>query len=158
MKITGHYNDEKMVFDEISFEYKLTIQEAKENFDITFSNDGILKRRIEKNSNRVYNYIYRMVNSLNLKKVEILLNETEEGRRFIHDVLLSQIEADLATGFNTLADQPQIDLKTGRVIQDQEIIKNGLVSVSTKMIIENSQRYFKGINIMSAVPFNLMWE
>lgn len=151
MKVIEHYNDNKLTFDENRNQYILTIETVKENFDIPYSNDGVLERRIIKNSNRVYNYIYRMSNSFNHRVITKLLNETQEGRVFLYDVLMSQIEADLATGFNSLADQPLIDLKTGRTIQSDEIITNGLISVSTKLIIESSPKYFKGINILSAM-------
>jgi hypothetical protein len=142
-----------MIFNEDRKRYELTIEEVKANFEIPFNDDGVLEKRIIKNSKRVYSYIYRMCNSRNIATVEHLLNETDNGKRFLFDVLLSQMEADLETGFNSTANQPQIDLKTGRVIQEEDMIKNGLISIETKLIIESSPRYFDGLNILSAIPF-----
>lgn len=142
-----------MIFNEDRKRYELTIEEVKENFEIPFKDDGVLQKRIIKNSKRIYSYIYRMCNSHNISTVEHLLNETENGKRFLFDALLSQMEADLETGFNSLANQPQIDLKTGRVIQEEDMIKNGLISIETKLIIENNAKYFDGLNILSAIPF-----
>lgn len=142
-----------MIFNEDTKQWELTIEEVKENFDIPFKDDGVLLKRMKKNSRRVYRYIYRMINSQNIAVVEHLINETDNGKRFIYDCLISQMEADLETGFNSLAEQPQIDLKTGRVIKSKDMMEDALISVETKLVIENSKLYFDGINIMSAVPF-----
>lgn len=142
-----------MIFNEDTKQWELTIEEVKDNFDIPFKDDGVLSKRIKKNSRRVYRYIYRMINSLNIEIVEHLINETNNGKRFIYDCLISQMEADLSTGFNSLAEQPQIDLKTGRVIKSKDMMEDALISVETKLVIENSKLYFDGINIMSAIPF-----
>ena len=146
LKFTQPYNDNKLVYDEKTHRYELTIEEIKNNFTITYNDDAVLTQRIKKNSRAVYHYIYAVGNTANRKIVEKLINNTEEGRQYIYDALFSQIEADLTTGFNSLVDQPRINLKTGSVIPEGEFVES-LVSTPTKMILENSE-YYVGLNVL----------
>ena len=143
MKLTIYsepLNDNSMVFNTKTKKYELTIQEVKANFEIPFTDDGVLEARIKKNSRAVYGYIYAMGAPCNKRLVDYILHHTEEGRQYIYDALISQIEADLTSGFNSLIDQPRIDLKTGRVISEEDMVLS-FVSVPTRQILENSEAY-----------------
>jgi hypothetical protein len=133
-------SDSKLIYNEKTKRYELTINEVKENFTIPYNDDGILEQRIRKNSRVVYGYIYAMGNPLNRKIVDWLLHYTEEGREYLYDALISQIESDLASGFNSLAEQPRVNLKTGHIIPEEEMVLS-MVSTPTRMILENSESY-----------------
>lgn len=157
LSIKQPYNDDKLKYDEKTHRYELTIDEVKNNFTISFADDNVLLQRIKKNSRAVYSYIYAVGNPINRKLVEKLLNNTEEGRNFIYDALFSQIEADLTTGFNSLVDQPRINLKTGAVIPEEEFVLS-LVSVPTRMILENSE-YYVGLNVLYRATYpTIYWN
>lgn len=156
MKITvieKPYNDEVLVFNELTGRYELTMQYVKNNFDISFANDKVLKERITKNSRKIYNVIYARSNSANKSVVEFMLHRTLQGRVFIHDLLFEQIEADLQSGYNDLSNMPAINYAKGNIIPREEQIRNQ-ISVDTEQILDRSQQYF-GINILysSTYPF-----
>ena len=153
MKVSLHFNDDKLKFNEKTQQYELTLEVVKNNFENVFNNDGILQSRISKNSRNVYNYIYSHSYSGNRKITQFFLNETLEGRDFIFDALFSQMEADIESGYNSMLDQPTIDFKSGSVINRNEVIKNQ-VSVSTENILLNSMGYF-GFNVVYAAPYPL---
>jgi hypothetical protein len=139
-------NDTKMVFNEKTKQYELTLEEVKDNFEVPYKDDGVLEQRIKKNSRAVYTYIRSVRNPSNAKLVDWYLTYTKEGRQYIYDALMSQIEADLSTGFNSLVDQPRINLKTGHVISEEEFALS-IVSVPTRQILEDSESYV-GLNLL----------
>lgn len=153
MKTLLHFNDDKLIFNEKTKQYELTLQVVKNSFDVDFNDDGVLQRRISKNSRNIYNYIYSHSYSGNRKLTEFFINETIDGRNFIFDALMSQMEADIESGYNSLVDQPTIDFKSGSVINRNEVIKNQ-VSVATENILLNSMGYF-GFNVVYAAPYPL---
>jgi hypothetical protein len=149
MKLNIHtepINDNKLVYNEKTKQYELTLEEVKEHFEISFNDDKVLEQRIKKNSRAVYLYIKTIGNPANDKLVKWFITYTEEGREYIYDALMSQIEADLTTGFNSIVDQPRINLKTGHIIPEDEFVKS-IVSVGTMQILESSEAYV-GINLL----------
>lgn len=149
MKITvvnEPYDDDKLVFNEKTGRYELALPHVKSQFDITFRDDGILQRRITKNSRKIYNVIYARSNSYNKGVIAFCLNRTKEGRRWLYDLLMEQIEADLETGFNDLSSQPAINYMNGRITPREEQIRNQ-ITVDTEQVLDRSVDYF-GINLM----------
>ena len=149
----NHYNDDSLTFNEGTQRYELTIQYVKENFDPHFRDDETLLKRISKTSRKVYEFIYSRGNSHNKEVITFLLNETENGRKFLIEVLSAQMESDILTGANDIGLTPAINFQTGRVIDRNEIKKN-LLCVDAEEIIQASAGVF-GISIiyMGVFPY-----
>lgn len=142
---TKPYTDSKLEWSEEDGRYYLTLEYCNKEYDHNFKDDDILKKRIRKNSKNIYNYIRYHTNSRNIPIVTALLYRTEEGRNFIFDLLSTQFEADVETGFNDIGDVTPIDVSSGQIMDRNEIRRN-LISVATEEIYDNSVNYF-GINL-----------
>ena len=145
------YSDETLTYNETTSQYELTMEYVKDNFEVTFKNDEVLKKRIKKNSRNIYRFIINRGHTANSEVIKFLLNKTEEGRRFLIEVLSTQMEADLASGYNDMGDTPAVNLNNGQVIDRAELIRNQ-VSVNTEELINNSASYF-GISIIYQAPY-----
>lgn len=132
-------------------QYELKLEFVKSEMDVHFADDNILLKRIKKNSRKIYNYIKYNSYSGNAHCIDVLLNETEEGRTFLKDVLLEQMEADNETAFNDLSNQPAVNVVSGQIIEREELRRNQ-ISVDTEQLIETNSRYF-GFNICVMYPF-----
>lgn len=143
MKTILPYSDEKMLYNEETKQYELSIAWVKSEFGNPFADDGVLQKRIMRNTRKVYNYIFSCSNSANRKIITAIISHTEEYREFIYDALFSQIEADLASGYN---DQ---DLYVPKDLNERYLQYVNEVSIMTKNIIDNSKGY-GGINLISA--------
>lgn len=143
--------DNVLKWNEDTQRYELTLQFVKSELDVNFANDGVTEKRIKKNSRKIYNFIKYRTHSANTPYIDILLNRTEEGRRFLKDVLLEQLEADNETAFNDLSSQPAIDIASGREISRDSLQENQ-ISVDTEQIIDRSAEYF-GFNIVLQCPY-----
>lgn len=141
------YDDESLEFNEETGRYQLTLAYVKKENDITFRSDGVLRKRIKNNSKLVYHFLYLRSNSANYFALDFLLQRTEEGRKFLLDVLSEQMEADLETGYNDIGKQPAINFASGQIINRDEIQRN-IVSVTTENLIYESHKYF-GFNAIS---------
>ena len=147
------YSNDQLSWNSTTEKYELTLQCVKSEFKINFSNDEETTRRIKKNTRKIYNYIKYHSSTVNSGYIDILLNKTEEGRRFLLDVLLEQFEADNETGYNDLSSQPAINIANGQVINREELERNQ-ISVDTEQIIERNADYF-GFNICMMMPYPL---
>lgn len=145
------YSDNKLEWNEDEGQYFLTFEYCNENYEHNFADDDILKKRIKKNSHHIYNYIKAHVNSRNIPIVTALLYRTKEGRDFIFDLLSTQFEADVETGYNDLGKTPAINVSNGQIIDRNEIRRN-LITVETEQIFDNSYDYF-GINLSYQAVF-----
>ena len=154
LKIIKPYSDNDLEWNEKDGMYYLTINYVKNNMDDTALNDGILTKRIKKNSRIIYRYIQGKTNSRNYDLVKYVLNNTENGRKFLLDVLTPQMEADLETGYNDIGLQNPIDFDTGRVIPRAKIMENRLC-FETETIIAKSVSYF-GFNILYQMPYTFL--
>lgn len=139
------YNDDKMSFNELTQQYQLTREYCKANFEHTFKNDQILDRRIEQNSDVIYDFIFSRVNTNNTQVVQMLLSKTAEGREFIRKMLTYQMQADIESAFNDIRSIPAINASNGQVIAREEIARNQ-VTVAVEQLLVNSARYF-GVNL-----------
>lgn len=151
LKYLAPYSDGVLNWNEKTKKYELTMEYVKENFDISFRDDKVLSRRLRKNTDKVYNYINSVVYSGNQLIVKNIINKSEQGRKFIIDVLKTQFEADNETGYNDLTLQPAINVSNGQILDRNEFIRNK-VSVDTEELIDNSIDYF-GFNLLVQVPF-----
>lgn len=139
------YNDNKLVWNENTEQYELAFEFCKEEYPNNFKDDDTLKSRIKKNSRIVYRFITSRVNQYNRDIVNAVLRKTEEGRKFIFELLSTQFESDVDSGYNDLSMSPAINLANGQIIPREEISRN-TVSVATEQAWDNSQAYF-GINL-----------
>ena len=151
LKFIQPYTDEVLKWNDATKKYELTIQFAKSELDIHFADDGVLEKRIKKNSRKIYNYIKYRSHSGNSHFIDTLLNKTEQGRQFLKDVLLEQLEADNETAFNDLSSQPAINVGTGQEIS-RESLQANQISVDTEQIIDRNADYF-GFNICVMTRF-----
>ena len=143
----------ELKWDEKTNRYELTIEYVKDNLEVNFADDDVLSKRIKKNSRKIYNYLKYHSCTTNSMYLDVLLNKTEEGREFLKDVLLEQLEADNETGFNDLSSQPAVNTATGQVIERDELQRNQ-ISVDTEQIIERCADYF-GFNALMMMPYPL---
>lgn len=155
MTICGAYNDEYLTYDRLLKEYVLTLSYAKSIIGNAYTDDGVMQRRLIKNSNVVYNYIYNNGNSKNKETTMKILNATKEGRELISKALVAQIMADAENGYNDLGNQNPIDFTNGNVIDREEIRKNK-VCIDCEDILQNSASDLEGYNVMCAIPYPQM--
>ena len=147
-KITP-YSDEKMLYNATTQQYELDMGFVKGEFGNLYSDDNVLQVRIKRNTRKVYNYIFSRAYSGNRKIILAIINHTEEYRQLIFDALYSQIEADLASGYN---DQ---DLYVKDTHEQRSMQQENQVSVATQNILENSGGY-GGVNLLFAGLFNYL--
>lgn len=133
--------NEELRWDADHNQYVLTIEYFKNNFDSVFTDDEELRKRLEKNSRKIYRFIRNRVYSRNRPIVDKVINYTQEGRDFIKELLTTQIEADAETGFNDLSSTPAVNLSNGQVIDRNELYRNQ-VSVDTEQVFDDSDAYF----------------
>ena len=146
MNVIQTYEDEKMRFDQSLNMYVLKMAEVKEKLEDTIQDDGKLAKRITKNSRTVYNYIHAVGHSANRPFVDFLINRTEEGRKLIYEALLTQMEADLENGYNSILNEPRIDLRANQAI-DEGAFVSSQITIATRQILEGAPGTL-GINIL----------
>lgn len=140
------YSDEKMLYNTDTNQYELQLAWVKDNFGNPFVDDNVLSQRIKRNTRKVYNYIFSHGYSGNRKAITAIINHTEEYRQYIYDALFSQMEADLASGFN---DQ---DLYVGKTKDERYLQHLNEVNTATENILKSSNGY-GGINLLFAGAF-----
>lgn len=143
--ISNPYDDNKLFFNEKTQRYELTLEFLKNEYGSIYNGDEEAKRRITLNSRVVYSYINIHTASFNRHVVHFLLHKTEEGRRFLADLLSEQQYADIQTGYNDLMYNPAVSFSGGKDIDRNEIRKNALC-VGAEEIFQSSYQYF-GFNI-----------
>ena len=150
-KFTKPYSDEKLTWNNQTNRYELTLEYVTNLFDNTFKDTGVLAKRITKNSRKIYNFIYARANSHNKEIIDFVLNNTENGRKFLIDVLTEQMEADIETGFNDLSSVPAVNTATGQVMDRGQLVLNQ-ISVDAEQIVQSSANYF-GFSIVYSAPY-----
>lgn len=154
LKIIETYNDEYLEYDEVQEMYELTLSIAKTYVGNVYKDDNELKRRIKLNSMIVYNYIYNHGHTNNKKYTKVILNKTEQGRKFILKCLTTQLIADSKSGYNDLGSENLVDSASGHTI-DRERIRENLVSVNTEELIVNSKADLCGYSVINSYPYYL---
>jgi len=149
---TSPYSDQQLVYNSTFDEYELKFDFVNADFSHNYRDTEILKQRIKHNSRVVYNYIYTHCHSSNIPFVQTLINKTEEGRKFILSVLITQMRADIESGYNDLGNTPAINVANGQILPREEIKRN-LISVETEEKIMNSNQLYFGFNIMVSFAF-----
>lgn len=147
MKHIVPYSDDKMLYNEETLQYELKPSWVKANYGNPFNDDNTLSVRIKRNTRKVYNYIFSHGFSGNRKAILAIINHTEEYRNYIFDALSSQIESDLASGYN---DQ---DLYVAKSLDERNMQLINQVSAETETILKSSNGY-GGINLLFAAAFN----
>lgn len=145
IKVTTPNNDDVLSFNENTGHYELTLQYVKSQLDVTFKDDGVTQKRITKNSRAIYNYLLARSYSRNNEIVTFFLNHTENGRRFLKDILTAQMEADLQSGYNDIGLTPAVSANGQQI--DRAQIRRNLVCVSAEEIADNNAAYF-GFNLL----------
>jgi hypothetical protein len=143
-KIEKPYSDNKLVFNQTTGRYELALQFLKDEFGSAYKDDHEAERRIKLNSRVVYTYINLHIANPNRFVVNFLLHRTEEGRKFLIDLLKEQQYADMQTGYNDMLYQPAISF-TGQD-KDRNQIRQNALCVAAEEIWQNSPAYF-GVNI-----------
>lgn len=154
------YSDNLLTYDENSGNYILTIEICKSELPTeNINDDGILLKRIKKNSRIVYNYIYTHCAQANINVVERLLNYTQNGRKFLFDVLMAQMEADLESAYNDLGIQSPVNVVNGSTLDTKKIFDEQLCLMAKNIVNTQSKKYF-GFNIMykSVFPYYLVYN
>ena len=156
MKFETPYDDENLIFDQDM--YVLTLTAVKKEFDNPFNDDGILEKRLKKNSRKIYNYIHHRGHSKNRFVVDKLLNHTKEGREFIFKVLMAEIEADLESGYNDTSIIPSVNSSNGQIIERNELRRNQ-ICIDAEQLIEDSSSIF-GVNLVyqGIYPQLIFWK
>lgn len=147
METITPYTDEKLVYNTTTNTYELDLEWVKNNLGNTYRDDGVLQLRIKKNTRKVMQYIYSHSYSANRKIINAIITHTQEYRDYIYDALFSQMEADMASGYND-NDMYVPDTKDNRNLQ---FVNE--VSVATQNILESGIGY-GGINILYMGVFN----
>lgn len=145
------YSDEDLIWNEKTKQYELTLEYFKANYDENFVDDEETKKRLHENSKLVYRFIKIRTCSYNRRIVNNVINFTQEGREFIKEMLSTQMEADVDSGYNDLSKQPAINLANGRDI-DRALLSANEVSVPTEEIWDSSDDYF-GFRLGYQAPF-----
>lgn len=154
MKLTIYtkpYDDEKIKFNTITGRYELTIQAVKSACDVNFKDDATLEKRITQTSRIIYNYLFSRSYSGNKQVVQFLLDRTEEGRKFLFEILMAQMLADNETAYNDLTKLPSINMSTGQAF-DRNVIYSNRVCLDAETIADNNDVYF-GVNILVQIRF-----
>ena len=144
--ITQPYDDEMLVYNAETGRYELTLAEVKTLVDaMPFKNDNIVKRRIKENSRVCYNYLINHSNTANRQVINFMINKTEEGRKFIHDLLVAQMESD------SIGRMPTVNVQSGQVM-DRYTIRENQLCLNAENVIDDSNNYF-GFNICYMLPY-----
>lgn len=158
LKITKNSIDEKKIqWNPDIQRWELTLEYVKTLVDACpYKTDSVAKRRIAKTSVRIYNWIIRNSASVNRQVIDFLLNKTENGQRFLIEVLAAQMEADMEYGYNDLVVRPVINAQNNNNGNRDEIILNAISMEAELLIADCSLKYF-GFNIcyMDALPWYL---
>ena len=145
------YSDDSLFWNDETKQYELTVQYCKANYDVNYADDDTLKRRIKKNSRKIYRFIKYRTYSSNRPVVDKVLHYTEEGRQFLLEILSVQMEADNETGYNDLSETPAINISNGQVLDRNELYKNQLC-VDAEQVFDSSDNWF-GFRIGYQAPF-----
>jgi len=153
VKVSNPYDDQELEYNNETGRYQLTLAYVKSLFDVCpIKNDSVVRRRIKETSRLIYNYIYGRCYSGNKQVVYYLLNNTENGRKFLKEVFAIQIESDFTTGINSLGKLPAVNMSTGQIIE-RDVIRMNQICVQAEDEIRESQNYFAGINILYQAPY-----
>lgn len=151
-KVETPYDDHGLEWNKDTGRYQLTIEEVKTLFDeMPIKSDSVVKRRIKDTSRLIYNYILGRCYTGNRTLVEWLLNHTENGRKFLKEVLAIQIESDLTTGINSLGKLPTV-MPSGQQF-DRDVVRANQICIQCEDEIRQSQNYFCGINLLYQAPY-----
>lgn len=147
------YTDSNIEWNEETARYQLTVEFVKRMYDVCpIRNDSILQRKIKNVSRDIYHYIYTRCHTANRQVVNFLINNTENGRKFLQEVLECQMESELEYAYGDIIKVPVINVATGQE-GNREAYKENAVSIATQQVLEDSAAYFAGINLFLQAPY-----
>lgn len=109
-----------------------------------YGSDNKLDIELNKQSMRVYTWIYSNVPVYNKDYIEYVLAKHNESANFMLQLLLAQYEYDIASGGNEVGNQVGIDFNSGMSI-DRQAIKRAMVSPIVESLFENGIQGFNFI-------------
>lgn len=153
LEIIEIYNDDQLEWNSTTKQYRLTLNAIREIVGNAFRNDEVARQRSILNSANVYSYIYNRGATANKKYTEFIINHTKQGRELIFQALMYQIMADSQNGYNDIVNQNPIDFGNGSVI-DREQIRRNKVAINVEDLLDNSQAYLCGYNVLCQIPYS----
>ena len=155
IRIRKPYTDTDLVWNTKTGHYELSLAYCKALFDDNFKDDGTLQKRITKNSRVVWNQLMAHTYTQNKSVVSFILNNTEEGRNFLKDILSAQMESDIQFGTNDLGITPLINVTTGHIIDRNQVTINTLCKMAED-VMDDVVSYV-GVNLFIAtlLPYTL---
>lgn len=147
------YNDESLEWNEDTNRYQATLNLAKNLFEVCpIKSDRELQRVIKNLASSIYHYIFSRTHTANRHIVEFLLNNTENGRKFLKEVFECQLESELQYTYGDITKVPVINVQTGQEGNRENYSQNA-ISIATQQIIEDSAAFFGGINLLLQVQY-----
>lgn len=147
-------SNEQLEWNALTRQYRLTLNAIREIVGNAYKNDEVARQRSILNSANVYSYIYNRGCTANKKYTEFIINRTKQGKELIFQALMYQILADAQNGYNDIPNQNPIDFSNGSTI-DREQIRKNKVAVNVEDLLDNSQAYLNGYNVLSQLPYYL---
>lgn len=135
------YDDEKMVYDYESHQYKLTLAYVKKSLGIDLpehlntaqSDDpqAVAQSRLDQISDEIYSYIYAHTN--NEPVVELYACKLESTRNIICKAMKEQLAYELVSG--SMAMFSGVNIKTGQVV-DQEKLRKTIIGFNAQKALD----------------------
>lgn len=132
------YDDEMMTYDFKTHRYYLTRNAINylSGGEVVYRNQKAEDRALRKTSELVYDYMFSVSNSNNRDFIVFVIACYEPYREIFKEVLMAQLEADMESGYNSMAEISPIDPQRNSTLNPNVIAQN-LVSPRVKMKLEN---------------------
>jgi hypothetical protein len=130
--------DTKMVYDYDSHRYVLNHEGNGEHLNVAKAYGSIenIKANLRSISRTIYTYIYTHTHTANRDYIEYLLATDESLRRVLYEAMLSQLEADVESGLDSVKNQAGINFENGSII-DRSAQMRYSISAQAEMILLN---------------------
>lgn len=127
-----------MNYDKDNHRYVLVAKNCSDiaNLSEVYSDFNTIEKTLKSISRTIYNWIYSRVPFSNKNYIEYLLATHKDCIRVIYGAMIAQLEADIASGYNDIKNQPAINFQTGMNVGRDEIKKN-LVCIEAQNILES---------------------
>jgi hypothetical protein len=130
--------DTKMVYDYDSHRYVLNHEGNGEHLNVAKAYGSIenIKANLRSISRTIYTYIYTHTHTANRDYIEYLLATDESLRKVLYEAMLSQLEADVESGLDSVKNQAGINFENGSII-DRSAQMRYSISAQAEMILLN---------------------
>ena len=132
------YDDEMMIYDFKTHRYYLTRNAINylSGGEVVYRNQKAEDRALRKTSELVYDYMFSESNSKNREFIIFIIACYEPYREIFKETLMAQLEADMESGYNSMAEISPIDPQRNSTINPY-IIARSLVTPRVKMKLES---------------------